>query len=488
MMTSQPERPRPLRAAPPAPFESRLRLQVRRDLREEWHGRRRMSLPPGSHRPSVRWTMRTFDNPLGMLLDHYERFGPVFTVRVAHHAVVWAIGAQATHQILVSDADAFQWRESRFGDLWPLLGDSFFAIDGPYHQQTRRALLPRFHAPAVEGVADAVAEQAGAGVEALAAGGMIDINHWVRGLAMQIAMRVLAGIEAGSDEEAEFGAAFERALSFFGKPMLAQMARGPRTPFAGMQDARATLDRLIEREIDRRQRADDPGAGVLGLLLQCTDADGAPLPRSVIRDHLATVLFAGHDTTTATFSFMAYELGRHTSAREALLAELDDVLGGAPVRGEHLDGKALPVLERTIDETLRRFPPAWHGPRRAVRDVELAGVPIPAGTSVHYSSWANHHLPEYFANPAAFRPERFLPGGEVAQLPKGAYVPFGGGSRMCLGKRFAQYEIRAIAATVFQRYLLDPDPAHPLALSFTPTLGPRDGLRFLVHDRERGQV
>lgn len=486
MTSSAQERPRPLSAEPPAPFEPRIRRQVARDLRVEWRGRRRMALPPGNHRVSVATTIRSFENPLGMLLDLYAQHGPVFTARIAHQAVVWAVSPRATHQILVADADAFQWRESRFGDLWPLLGDSFFAIDGRYHQQTRRALLPRFHAPAVEGVADAVAAEAERGAQELPAGQVVDINHWVRGLAMRIAMRVLAGIEAGSEDEEEFGAQFERALLFYGKPMAAQMVRGPGTPFADMQQARAALDRLIEREIDRRLAAGDPGEGVLGLLLQCTDADGAPLPRSVLRDHLATVLFAGHDTTTATFSFMAYELGRHPEAREALLAELDEVLGGAPPRAEHLDGKALPVLERTLSETLRRFPPAWHGPRRAVRDVELDGVWVPEGSPVHYCSWVTHHLPEYYANPTAFQPDRFLPGAEVDQLPKGAYVPFGGGSRMCLGKRFGQYELRAIAATVLQRYLLDPDPAHPLALSFTPTLGPKGGLRFLVRERSGG--
>lgn len=486
MTSSSPERPRPLSAAPPAPFDARIRRQVARDLRAEWRGRRRMHLPPGNHRLSVATTLRSFENPLGMLLDLSAEHGPVFTARIAHQAVVWAVSPQATHQILVADADAFQWRESRFGDLWPLLGDSFFAIDGRYHQQTRRALLPRFRAPAVEAVADAVAAEAERGVGDLPVGEIVDVNHWVRALAMRIAMRVLAGFEAGSEEEADFGDQFERALLFYGRPMVAQMTRGPGSPYAQMQRARAALDRLIEREIDRRLAAGEPGEGVLGLLLQCTDADGAPLPRSVLRDHLATVLFAGHDTTTATFSFMAYELGRHPEARAALVAELDAVLGGERPRAEHLDGKALPVLERTLSETLRRYPPAWHGPRRAVRDVQLDGVWVPQGSPVHYSSWVTHHLPEYYANPMAFRPDRFLPGGEVEQLPKGAYVPFGGGSRMCLGKRFGQYELRAIAATVFQRLVLDPDPAHPLALSFTPTLGPKGGLRFLVQERGRG--
>lgn len=475
---------RPTVDAPSPPrFDPRITRQVVRDLREEARGRRRMPLPPGQLRPSVTWTVKTFENPLGTMLDCYERFGPVFTTRVGHQAIVWALSPQANHQITVSDADAFHWRESRFGDLWPLLGESFFAIDDTLHHQTRRVMLRKFSAQAVEEVADRVVDEVVLGVDQLASQPAADVNHWVRALAMRVAVRVLAGIETDEEREAEFGREFERALQFYGKPILAQMARGPLTPHADMLTARAAMKRFTEAEIERRRATGEPGPGVLGLLLQCTDGNGEPLPTRAIRDHLTTVLFAGHDTTTATFSFMAWELGHNPRAREELAAELDEVLCGEPPRAEHLNGTALPVLERTLNETLRRFPPAWQGPRRAVRDVVLDGVPVPDGAPVHYSSWATHHLAEYYPNPMAFRPERFLPGGEVDQLPKGAYIPFGGGSRMCLGKRFAQYELRAIAAVVYQRLLLDPDPAHALEMSYTPTLGPKNGLHFFVRPR-----
>lgn len=481
--TTTPTAPRTVSAAPPAPVDRSVRAQVQRDLGQERAARRRAVLPPGSHAPSARNTWLTFSDPLRLLLDHHRRLGPVFTIRHAHQAVVWAVSPQATHQILVGEADAFSWREGRFGDLWHLLGDSFFAIDGAYHHQTRRVLLPAFHADAVEGVADRMVHEAVLAADTLPRSGRVDINHWVRDLAMRIALRVLAGFD-GSDAEAHrFAAAFERALSFHGHPLPAQMLRGPGTPFADMQRSRRALDEMLDAQIARRRAADRPASGVLGMLLAATDGEGRPLPDRLVRDHLMSLLFAGHDTTTATFTFLAYELGRNAQARDALLDELDTVLGDADPTPDQLDGKALPVLERTLNETLRRYPAAWVGPRRTVRDVELDGVPVPAGVGVHYCSWATHHLDELYPEPLAFRPDRFLPGGEVDRLPKGAYVPFGGGSRMCLGKRFAQYELRTIAAVVLRRVLLDSDPADPLRMSFTPTLGPRDGLRFLVRAR-----
>src|SRR5664279_3507199 len=111
-----------------------------------------------------------------------------------------------------------------------------------------------------------------------------------------------------------------------------------------------------------------------------------------------------------------------------------------------------------LEETLRKYPPAWVGPRRAIESFEFAGHTIPARAFVNYCSWASHHLPDVFDDPEQFRPERFTPEARAA-MPKGAYVPFGGGSRTCIGMRFGQLEVRTIA--------------------------PKDGLPMFVRERER---
>jgi len=167
---------------------------------------------------------------------------------------------------------------------------------------------------------------------------------------------------------------------------------------------------------------------------------------------------------------------------EALEAELEDVLGSRLPSAADLDGHALPVLERSLKETLRRYPAAWVGPRRTTREVTLGGVRVPAEIGVHYSSWATHHLPELWPEPFAFDPDRFLPEREAA-LPRGAYIPFGGGSRMCLGKRFGEYELRALAAVLLTRVRFEPCSQAEPRIVTTPTLGPKGGLRFLVRAR-----
>ncbi|MBJ7330250.1 MAG: cytochrome P450, partial [Solirubrobacteraceae bacterium] len=375
--------------------------------------------------------------------------------------------------------DSYQWRESRFGDLHPVLGDGMLNIDGDLHRQLRRLLLPAFHREQVAAVAGVMVDEGARAAERLQPGDDIDLYGWTREIALRIALRGLLGLDEGDRRAAPLADAFERALALYGRPFVVQLLRGPGTPHATTRRACAELDVHIRALIDDHRDAGAEAPGVLGLLLGATDADGSPLDEQLVRDQLVTLLFAGHDTTTATLTFLMYELGRAPAARAAARAELQAVLGDRDPRPGELDGVALPVLERTLDETLRRYPAAWVGPRRTVRDTEISGVRVPAGIAVHYSSWATHHLPELYSDPLAFEPDRFLP-ERAAALPKGAYVPFGGGSRMCLGKRFGQFELRALAAVLLRRFDLEPDPGDAPRITTTPTLGPRGGLRFAV--------
>jgi cytochrome P450 len=189
-------------------------------------------------------------------------------------------------------------------------------------------------------------------------------------------------------------------------------------------------------------------------------------------------MFAGHDTSTSTVTFALHELARHPDVLARLCEEQDRVLGGSPPSAEQLE-REMPYLEMVIDEVLRLYPPAWIGPRRAVRDFEFGGYSVPRGAYVNYTSWASHRLPEVFPEPEAFIPERFTRERKAA-LPRGAYVPFGGGSRICIGKRFGQTEVKLVATMLLQRLRLDALPGRTMTIRQMPTLSPRGGLRMRV--------
>jgi cytochrome P450 len=436
------------------------------------------SYPAGDVMPSVRRTHRVITDPLGLLLDAYERYGPVFSLRVLTTRVVFMLGPAANHRILVSHASDFTWRDGAFADLIPLLGDGLLTIDGEFHRRSRRIMLPAFHRDRIAAALGVMETDIERAVRPWRAGQTLDLYAWARELALRVAMRALFRLDPdhrpGGLEPAR---EFERALGYYGRDYWLQILRGPRTPWAALNDARRRLDRLLFAEIARRRRSGERGEDLLSLLLDASDEDGQRLTDAHVRDELMTLLFAGHDTTTATIAFLFRELALRPDVADAIAAELA-ALGHAPGYSE-LTGGALPQLDMTLDETLRLYPPAWIGPRRAVRTFEFEGVTVPQGAPVNYSSYVSHRLPDVWDEPDVFRPERFAPERRAA-LPKGAYVPFGGGSRQCIGMRFGQLEIKAIAARVLRDHRLELLPGHRLEVRQTPTLGPKGGLAVRV--------
>ncbi|HVS27992.1 MAG TPA: cytochrome P450 [Solirubrobacteraceae bacterium] len=467
---------------PPPPTSNPLR-RIATDLRTERRsGRAGRRLPPGPTNFSVSRTRAFARDPLQPLLDCYAQYGPTFTVRILHQASVFMLGPAANHYITLSHPEKFHYREGSMGDLMPLLGDGLLTLDGPPWRRHRRIVLPAFHHERLAGMADTMAAESEQALTGWREGERLDFYAWARRLSLRVAMRALFGLDPdASSRGVDIAAEFERALSFYGRDYFIQALRGPGTPWARMQAARRRLDRVLLGEIARRRGSDEGGGDILSMLLQARDEDDSALSDGQVRDEMMTLLFAGHDTTTSTVSFMFYELARHPDVAARLVEEQDRVLAGrAPTAAELMD--ALPQLDMVVDEVLRLYPPAWIGPRRAVEEFEFEGHTVPARTMVNYCSWASHRLPDVFADPEAFVPERFSPENR-AQLPKGAYVPFGGGSRTCVGMRFGQLEVKVIATAVLQRHRLGLEPGYDLSIRQMPTLSPRHGLPVIVRPR-----
>ncbi len=250
---------------------------------------------------------------------------------------------------------------------------------------------------------------------------------------------------------------FETALSFHARSVARPGRARAGSPATRACCARGAPRRAAVREIDRRRAGDGLGEDLLSLLIEARDEDGDPLPREQIRDEVMTLLFAGHDTTTSTVAFLFYEL-----ARNPQLAEDPGI-----------------TMDMLIDETLRKYPPAYIGPRRSIDAFEFQGMPVPARAHVQYCSWASHHLPDVWPDPDRFDPYRFTPERKAA-LPRGAYVPFGGGSRTCIGMRFGQAEIAAITRAILERARLELVPGYELGIRHAPTISPRGGMPVTV--------
>lgn len=456
------------------------------DLRDERAAT--VPFPPGETRFSLARTRRFAEEPLPMLLEAYDRYGPVFTLRIFHGNVVFMLGPAANHYILVSHASNFLWREGHFRDLIGLMGDGLLTIDGDFHRRSRRAMLPAFHHDHLVASVDVMVEEIGRALDQLVPGTQVDLYFWTRRLAMRVAMRALFGLDPDGARARSIDAAalFEQALSYFSSEYFLRIFRGPFTPWARLQATARKLDGLIYSEISHRRATGQRGMDILSLLLDAHDEDGNSLSDVQVRDEVMTLLFAGHDTTTSTVSFMFYELARNPGIAARLRTEQDSQLKGSPPSASQLVSGELAELEMVLDETLRKYPPAWVGPRRSIEPFQFDGTPVPGRAFVNYSSWASHHLPDVFPEPQAFRPQRFSPEAK-ATLAKGAYVPFGAGSRTCIGMRFGQLEVRAIATLLLSHFTLSLPDDFCLEIRQMPTISPKHGLPMVIAPRAQSR-
>ena len=457
---------------------------VRRVVADLWEEfRERGKFPPGRSDFSWARTHQIAHDPLPLLLSAYEEFGPIFTLRLLHSRVVFMLGPEANHFVTVGHPENFHWRESSFGDLIPLLGDGLLTVDEDYHDRARAIMMPAFHREQVAAATEAMTIEADASIGALPVGEVVDVYEWMRNLAMRIAMRALLGLDP---DEAGKGAAaaehFERALGYYGIDFHLRLVRGPGSPWRKLVSSRRVLDEIVFGEIAARRAKPDSGRrDILSLLVAARGAGGEEFSDTEIRDQVMTLMFAGHDTSTSTLTFMLHELARHPDVVARLHEEQDRVLGGESPTALQLE-KEMPYLEMVLDEVLRLYPPAWIGPRRATAGYEFGGYTVPRDAYVNYCSWASHRLPEVFPEPEAFIPERFTRERKAA-LPRGAYVPFGGGSRICIGKRFGQTEVKLVATMLLQRLRMEALPGRTVTIRQMPTLSPRGGLKMRVKER-----
>ena len=197
-----------------------------------------------------------------------------------------------------------------------------------------------------------------------------------------------------------------------------------------------------------------------------------------LRDETITMLLAGHETTALALTWTWYLVSQHPEVAERLEAETDALGGRWPGVG---DLTRLPFTERVVKESMRIFPPAYSFGREALEDDEILGWPVPAGTTLFVFPWVLHRDARFFPDPLAFDPDRWTADFERG-LPRLAYLPFGAGPRMCVGREFARMELVLIVAAIAQRFRIEWGVERPIPMA-SITLRPTGGLRAVVRRR-----
>jgi len=435
--------------------------------------------PPGPRPRRVVGNLLEFrKDQLGYITRLQQQYGKASTLYLGKSPLVMFTTPEAVRYVLVEHAKDFIMGEITQG-LRLLLGNGLLTTDGDFHQQQRRLVLPAFHRKRVESYRDTMIDYTERMLESWQPGQRVDIALEMQRLTLRIVAKALFNVDL-THESHTLGAAFDDVREYPNRrrySLRALRINLPFTAYGKFVRAKALLDKTVYDIIAQRRETGEDMGDVVSMLLAARDEDGSALSDVQVRDQLMTLMAAGHETTANALTWTFYLLSQNPRERDKLLAELHSVLNGQSPAVEDL--AQLPFLEMVVKESMRLFPPAWLLGRRALKDFDLEGYHLPAGSFVLLSPWVIHHMAEYFAEPERFWPERFDPEKGEKQPPF-AYFPFGAGPRMCIGATFAMMEARLLLATILQHYSPRLLPGHPVVPRPMVTLRTRFGMRMVL--------
>lgn len=449
-------------------------------------------------REMVRDLLAIRRDPLAYLESVVARFGDLVAFPLPRTPVLLVNDPAGARRVLVENARAYSKATIQYGALSLVTGGGLLTADGEAWRRRRRIVQPAFH----HGTLDVVAEQAVAAAERVTAGwadlpdgAVVDVDAACLQATLEVVGATLFDADLAADGE-RVVAAVHTALA-----VVVQRARTPQPSWLPtpanrrLADAVATLDRTCGDVVrGRRARGLAGGEDLLGLLLRSadlnpeadTDAAGeGGLSDVEVRDELVTLVIAGHETVASALSWTLLLLADHPQVQQRLHAELDVVLPGRRAPG-WADLAALRVTRSVVDEALRLFPPAWVLTRRAESEDQICGVAVPVGTLVIVSPWLLHRRPADWPQPLTFDPTRF--DADRSATPRGAYLPFGVGPRLCIGRDFATVETVLTLAALLRGHRVelardaDGRPRRP-AIEASVTVRPRGGLPLALHRR-----
>lgn len=331
-----------------------------------------------------------------------------------------------------------------FERMHKVLGRGLLTSGEPVHLRHRRMMQPPFPHHQLDEYARVMQEIVHAHLEGWSVGEKVSANEEMMRLTFQIVARLL--FSADIDRYAEgvqhhMGVAINRIERSM-LPGLDRFDQAPLPYFRKFKESSEYLADVAENIISTRVASGTHGTDLLGLLLDARDDENQALSHDDVRDETLTFILSGHETTANVMTWALAYLRDREDLWQVVAEEAATYLppGQPPALRQVLQA---PMTKAIFAEALCLAPPVWVSPRRALEEVDVAGITIPQGAHVIISQYASHRNPEFFPDPEEFRPERWLDDLE-AQLPRGAYFPFLAGTRKCLGDQFALLEAHII--------------------------------------------
>lgn len=448
------------------------------------------TLPGVPRWKSLRNSMRFAYDPIAAIDQYIAEYG---------HTFEFYLGG-VIKGILTTDPGLIQhvlqkehrkWRKTPIQTerLGHFLGNGLLTSDGDYWLQQRRLIQPGFHRQRLAGLTAIMNREIDDFLEqrfepCLSSGQALDLAPMMMELAFRVVAKSLftAGLR---EDELDFLSDTVTRIQDFITRTLRQPYLMPWFRLSGQFGEHEALsekfDNIILKHIQARRQPAQPHDDLLQMLLDARYEDsGKGMTDQQLVEESAILFVAGHETTANALSWAWYLLGRHPEVMERLRREHSEVLAG-----REPDFENLPRLEYTrqvIDEAMRLYPPAWITDRLSIEDGQYGELFLPKGSRVVAYIYGVHHRPSLWEDPEAFRPERFSREHNGKGAPF-AYLPFGGGPRLCIGNNFALMEMQLVLVKMLERYELELLPGHEPGLQPLITLRPRNGVWMKVYKK-----
>jgi cytochrome P450 len=404
--------------------------------------------------------------------------GPLCYTTVLGKRIYFVNDAEFVKRILLDNVANYPKSVTYRNNLRPFLGDGLLISEGEFWKRQRRLAQPAFHLRRLKALARAMAEATRRMMQDWQNGMVIDMMAAMNAVTMEIVATTLFGADVSGDigEVADAMAVLQeetgrvRPTAFFDLPEWIVKPRGRE-----FQAAVTTLDRIVNRIVAERRASGEIRDDLLSMLLEARDEEsGEGMTDKQLRDELMTLFLAGHETTAIALTWTFHLLAQTPRAEAPLQAEVDEVLGDRTVPTFE-DLERLPYARMVAEEALRLYPPAYVFSRRSAGEDQLGPFRMPANAHIVISPYALHRRPDYWPEPDAFWPERFAPGARTDR-PKLAYLPFGGGPRICIGNSFAMMEHAIVLCAATRHWRLESIPGIEVRTEPRITLRPRGGL------------
>lgn len=444
-------------------------------------------LPPGPRGVlEVARAFRGFTSaPPGYMLEASRRWGPVASLRLGVERIVFLAEPDLVAEVLL-DKEGIFLKDRVTRGLSSFLGQGLLTSEGNLWRRQRKLIAPSLSKKHIATYAKAMVRATRDYADALGDRDVRDVHADMTDLTLDIVVETLFGTGSTSGND-RVGHLMDALMNDFQQIIQTWRRFVPDwVPLAARRRTRRQskeLDAIVLSVVGQRRASGELGDDLLSRLLAARDDEGSGMTDSQLRDEVATLFLAGHETTANSLAFTFALLGDHPEALDRLQREVGQVLGDRAAEAD--DVPALSFTEAVVKESMRLYPPAHIIGREPTRDVRLGAWHVPKGSAILISPWALHHDARFFEEPDAFRPERWLE-ASAASLPRYAYMPFGGGPRICVGNHFAMMEAVLVLATLAPRVRFERTGAEPLRLQHTVTLRPQGGIPMRVRRARRG--